>query len=132
MDQKYTRRQVLGLLSVAAAGLAASCASLGGEPDFTVVITDRNRFLPAALVVPVGAQVAWKNQSVSLHTVTGDPVLARSQASARLPEGAEPWDSGDLYTGEIWRYTFAVPGSYVYFSRPYELDGMIGAIEVLG
>lgn len=91
----------------------------------------RHRYNPAALVVPQGAKVAWKNNSPSLHTVTGDPALARSSTSVHLPPDAPPWDSGPIYSGEIWTYIFTVPGDYVYFSRYHETEGMIGVIQVI-
>ena len=70
------------------------------------------------------------------HTATGDagknPVADRFPQYARLPDGAEAWDSGPLKPGESFTSTFTVPGTYAYFCIPHVLSGMRGTVEVTG
>lgn len=48
------------------------------------------------------------------------------------PEGAAPFDSGDIYPGQTWSFTFTVPGQYAYFSQPDQDQGILGTIRVNG
>lgn len=120
------RRQFLYLLG----GFLAACAVKGREPDYTVVIKQNVTFDPASLVVPLGAIVAWHNQTDHVHTITADPQKAQLPARVILPDGAQPFDSGDLFSGEQWVYTFEVPGTYVYTCLYHEIDEMIGSVVV--
>ena len=58
-----------------------------------------------------------------------------SNHELRIPEGAEPWDSGVLQTqapekGSTFEHTFTQEGVYDYFCRPHEAAGMVGRIVV--
>jgi plastocyanin len=47
----------------------------------------------------------------------------------RIPEEAEPWDSGYLIEpGDQFEVTLTVPGVYDYFCAPHEVAGMVGRI----
>jgi hypothetical protein len=49
----------------------------------------------------------------------------------RIPEAAEPWDSGYLIEpGDYFEVTLTVPGVYDYFCAPHEMAGMVGRIIV--
>lgn len=52
----------------------------------------------------------------------------------RIPEGAEPWDSGMLggllHPGSEFDVTLTVEGVYDYFCSPHEALGMVGRIVV--
>lgn len=124
------RREFLYLLGVGVSGLLVGCGTANREPDYTVVIGTAPVFEPASLTIPMGAMVAWYNQAARVHTITADPAKAQLPDRVRLPAGASPFDSGDLFSGERWAYTFDVPGIYVYFCRYHELDEMIGSIIV--
>lgn len=51
--------------------------------------------------------------------------------SLRIPEGAEPWDSGFLVNpGSHFEVTLTVSGVYDYFCAPHEAAGMVGRIVV--
>jgi plastocyanin len=51
--------------------------------------------------------------------------------SLRIPEGAEPWDSGFLINpGSHFEVTLTVPGVYDYFCAPHEAAGMVGRLVV--
>ena len=60
--------------------------------------------------------------------------LARADdpASVLLPPGAQPFDSGDIPAGQVYRHTFTVPGEYRYFCIPHEDMGMVGTVIVQG
>lgn len=87
-------------------------------------------YTPATLTIKVGDTVTWQNTDRMAHTVTADATKARNKASARLPEGAEPWDSGNIAGGESWSRRFDATGEYAYFCIPHELAGMVGVIIV--
>jgi plastocyanin len=131
-----TRRQLIalpGLLSAALlSGMLAGCRGTRREPDYTVVISRGVTFEPATLTIPVGSIVAWHHMAQRVHTVTADPAKAQMPERVTLPEGASPFDSGDLFSGQRWVHTFDVAGTYIYFCRYHELDEMIGVITVLG
>jgi plastocyanin len=124
---KVTRREFLYSLG----GLLAACGVTNREPDYTVVIGNDSTFEPASLSVPIGSIVAWHNRSANVHTVTTDPAKAQMPERISVPANATPFDSGDLFSGERWVYTFDVPGTYVYFSRYQELEEMLGVVTVI-
>lgn len=111
--------------------LLASCTISGGDDRYVVEMTVQNQFNPASLTVPVGATVTWHNASTIPHTVTADPARAHGGVTVQLPEGAQPWNSGDVYAGDDWSYTFDTPGQYVYFCDFHPAQGMIGTINVI-
>ncbi len=123
-----------GLLALSA--LTAACSSAQTPPkaqrapDAVVGMTNTLRFEPDTVRVPVGGTVEWRNTSLLVHTVTGDPAKATLEGSARLPEGAEPFDSGNLEPKATFRHTFTVPGTYGYFCIPHEGAKMKGVVIV--
>ena len=102
------------------------------SPAAVVQITDLLQFEPGSVQIHVGDVVEWKNVSVLVHTATGDPALAQIEGSAVLPEGAAPFDSGNLEPQATFRHRFDVPGTYQYFCIPHEAAKMTGTVVVLG
>jgi plastocyanin len=89
------------------------------------------QFVPEQLTVNVGDTVTWRTVGPIPHTSTCDPSLAANpEQSVALPEGAEPWNSGDVGDGEEFSHTFEVPGEYRYFCIPHEAAGMIASLTV--
>jgi plastocyanin len=89
------------------------------------------QFVPEQLTVNVGDTVTWRTVGPIPHTSTCDPSLAANpEQSVALPEGAEPWNSGDVGDGEEFSHTFEVPGDYTYFCIPHEAAGMIASLTV--
>ncbi len=134
---RLTRRQLVriagvGLLGGGAVVGLAGCAAVAARDDnrFTVSMTEANRYAPSSLTIPRRGTVVWHNIGRDPHTAIADPALARDPSHAVLPDAAEPWASGDLYPGQGWAHTFDVPGTYVYFCRFHETEGMIGTITV--
>ena len=99
-------------------------------PDRIVEMTSDHAFLPAEISVQVGQSIVWKNNDKENHTVTCDPEKVDKKELVALPEGAMPFDSGDIKPGETFRLSFAVPGTYRYVCNNHEDHGMGGTILV--
>lgn len=93
-------------------------------------MNDQLKFVPDTLTIRVGDKVTWRNIGTVPHTATDDSAKAVDPANAKLPEAAQPWDSGAVNGGESWSYTFSTAGEYAYFCIPHEAAGMLGAITV--
>ena len=123
---------------LAAGALALSGCGLGG-PAYrappagvaaTVDMTIGLKYAPPAVTIYAGQTVEWRNQSPFHHTVTNDPADAERARDAALPAGAQPFNSGYIDPGQVFRHTFTVPGTYRYFCDPHEGQGMVGTIYV--
>lgn len=95
-----------------------------------VEMTNGLNFSPNEITLPAGGTVEWRNTSFLTHTVTADPARASDPDDVQLPPGAEPFDSGEIPAGEVFRHRFTTPGTYRYFCIPHEGMGMIGTIIV--
>ena len=104
----------------------------GGPADHVVVEMLTNdtghHFHPHVAWVKPGGTVEFHNAS-GTHTATayhpdnGKPL--------RMPEGAEPFDSGLLTeAGETFEHTFELEGVYDIYCAPHETLGMIGTVLV--
>jgi plastocyanin len=128
------RRRVLVTGSSFALASLAGCGPAfdAGDPALgtTVVGMSTTRFLPDAVTIAVGETVEWRNTSIASHTVTADPGRAEDPDRVRVPEGAEPFHSGRIEPGGIYRRRFDVAGTYVYFCVPHEDRGMWGTVIV--
>ena len=102
------------------------------SPSRATVVTMhiKLKFNPANITVQVGDTVEWRNRSLFTHTVTADKSLAKNPEHVVLPVGAEPFDSGDIPPGEVFRHTFTVSGEYAYFCIPHERHNMLGRVTV--
>ena len=114
--------------------IATPVVAEAGEPEVTpavtVVITPDFAFDPAEVRIRTGEAVEWRNEGRSPQTVTGDPGWAADNSLVTLPEGAEPWDSGVLNSGDSFVQVFEIPGEYSYVSLPQEQNGMTGRVIV--
>jgi plastocyanin len=97
-----------------------------------VEMTNLLQYAPRDIRIAVGRTVEWRNPSHLTHTVTCDPSLAIDPRDVQLPEGAEPFNSGVMRPGAVFRYTFKTPGLYKYFCIPHEYAGMVGTVDVIG
>ena len=64
--------------------------------------------------------MTWTNEGAEAHTVTCDPEQSESPGHVRLPEGVEPWESGEIAPGATFSRTFDVAGEYAYFCLPHD------------
>lgn len=89
---------------------------------------DGTHFEPHVVWVEQGGTVTWELESGS-HTTTA--YAADNDAPQRIPDSAEPWDSGTMSeAGETFDHTFETTGVYDYFCVPHEATGMIGSVIV--
>ena len=135
------RRRMIGALHIAwmGAGLAALMVGCGSSAPatprqplvagpVTTVSMHWHSFDPASVTIQQGQTVQWHNTTIVPHTVTCDPKLAKKREDCMLPEGAMPFNSGDV--GPDFQYPFSLPGTYRYFCIPHETVGMIGEVIV--
>jgi len=127
---------VLGLL-VSACGTDAPPPEGAAEPavqeeEGVVVIRmlDDMTFEPEHPEINAGDRVVWVNEGNMPHTATGEPGRAANPEHNILPEGAQPFDSGMLASGEEFSHVFEIPGEYTYLCWLHEALGMVGHITV--
>lgn len=85
-------------------------------------------FDPVGLLVEPGTLIRWVLES-GVHTATA--YHPANDRPLRIPEGAEPWDSGYLMEpGASFEVTLEAEGIYDFFCRPHEAAGMVGRIIV--
>lgn len=124
---------VMPLIQACGRGSAEGDGGTGATADarnVTVEMNDELKFVPDKLTVKVGDAVTWRNVGTIPHTATDDPGKAFDPVHAKLPPGAQPWDSGIVEGGKSWSYAFAMPGEYTYFCIPHEAAGMVASITV--
>lgn len=100
------------------------------EPAATVEMTNTMKFTPDTVWIESGETVLWKNTSLLVHSVTGDPSVSSIQGTASLPNDAKAFNSGMMDPKEQFRHTFKVPGTYQYFCIPHEGAKMYGWVIV--
>ena len=123
---------VSGRRAPVAALLGARLRS-GGALDVIEMRSDalgsRVWFDPIGLYVEPGATVRWIVRE-NVHTATAYHPR-NDDHPLRIPERAEPWDSGFLvHSGDHFDVTLTVPGVYDYYCMPHEAAGMVGRIVV--
>ena len=128
-----TRRTFLASGGLTLAGLAAPAIGRAARPvEIAMRATARGEkvwFDPIGLWVPAGHTVRWVVHP-DVHT-TSAYHPKNDHHSLRIPEGAEPWDSGFLMKpGAHFVVTLTVEGVYDYYCLPHEQAGMVGRILV--
>lgn len=89
-------------------------------------------------VAMVGAASPYNFNPVGMHVEPGTTVTFINRSGThsstayedRIPEAAEPWDSGTLTGDEEFEHTFEVEGTYDYYCIPHRSFGMVGRIVV--
>lgn len=127
--RKFLKTVGKGLLGLSVLPVLAACSR---EASPLVKIMSGSQLEPGSLTIPKGTTVTWQNQSTLPQSITCDPAKAQDQTHVKLPQNAQPWDSGELYPGQNWTYTFQTPGTYVYFSRWQDVESMRGTVTVTG
>jgi plastocyanin len=84
-------------------------------------------FEPVGLLIQPGDSVRFVAVSPH-HTATA--YHEQHVKSHRVPDGVEPFSSPVVPVGEVWTYTFSVPGTYDLWCGPHEHYGMAMRIVV--
>jgi plastocyanin len=136
---QVTRRRFLHIMGQVVVGCATlpllqACSQYSREAVVINIVSHQPQayFDPPALTIATGTQVVWHNTGLLVQTVTCDPQLVEDATVIHLPDNAEAWDSGDLFTGETYAHVFTMPGEYVYTSRYQREQPLIGLIRVTG
>jgi plastocyanin len=134
------RRRLLATLGAAATAGGSGCAALGSRGSPYDVGMTAVAFDPVRITVGVGEEVVWENTSSRGHTVTAygaaipeDAAFFASGGYDSETAAREAWQTeigGRLGTGDVFRHTFEIPGTYEYFCIPHEQAGMVGTVEV--
>ena len=105
-------------LSLMTMVLIVPTAGAQQSQNMTVMMED-NYFDAANITVPAGSTVTWVHNGNNPHTTTSYDGL---------------WDSGIIQPGSggSFSFTFNEPGTYAYFCRPHESQGMVGTVTVTG
>ncbi len=127
---RISRRTLLKAIAATGALGWGSWLVACGQGAERIVEMNGVEFTPAQLTIKVGDTVTWRNTDRMVHTVTDDPAKAQDKETAKLPEGAAPWDSGNIESRSSWSRRFDVPGEYTYFCIPHEVAGMVATITV--
>ena len=86
-------------------------------------------FDPIGVHVDPGTTIRWIVRQ-NVHTTTAYHPR-NGKHPLRIPERAQPWDSGYLVnSGDHFDVTLTVPGVYDYYCMPHEGAGMVGRIVV--
>lgn len=111
-------------------GTATEQETQGGATETVQMVTEGSEYYfdPIGLFVESGDTVEWVIES-GAHSSTAYAESLDSADVTRIPEQAEPWNSGILTSsGESFSYTFEVTGTYDYFCIPHKALGMIARI----
>lgn len=100
------------------------------EGMLVIRMSDDMAFGPEHALINVGDTVVWIQDGAVPHTTSDGPGKAAVPEHALLPEGAQPWDSGLLDSGERFSVVFDTPGEYTYLCTIHEAAGMVGRITV--
>jgi len=125
----------LGLCTLLAPMLFAAAAASNTFEVRAVMSKDGAHvyFDPIGLHIQPGDTVRWI-QIHGFHSVTAYHPM-NGDRELRIPEQAEPWDSGILLgeypaPNSMYEHQFTVQGVYDYFCAPHEAAGMVGRIIV--
>lgn len=128
MNRRAFIRAAGGLAT--AGGMLGSVAAQDGTVHEIGMYTEGGEYYfdPVGLFVEPGETVRWINESGAHTTTAYHPDNPRASVR-RIPDGAEPWDSGVLtQIGATFEYTFEVEGTYEYYCVPHKTIGMVGRI----
>ncbi|QPC81736.1 hypothetical protein G4Y79_18880 [Phototrophicus methaneseepsis] len=128
--RKYWHLGRIACLGIALFLLSTCNARTANAVTITInTIMPQTFFEPSSVTIKQGTEIVWLNKGAFVATVSYNPDA--DNAGALLPEGAEAWDSGDIYTGETFSYVFNTPGVYIYFSESDAGNKAYGLIDVV-
>lgn len=118
------------LAALAGCGLSGPAHDAPMSDAAAVVDMGFASFDPPVVHIKAGQKVEWRNTALITHTVTADKSVAADPGDVSVPEGATPFNSGDIAAGQVYSQTLAVPGTYKYVCLRHEGHGMIGTVIV--
>jgi plastocyanin len=102
------------------AGSTAQTSATQSKPVFgtTHVYMHDDAFTPAQIEVVLNTTVTWTNRDSVPHTVSLTPIVITA---------SDNWESGLLYAGQSFSYTFTSTGTFHYYCQehPYEMTGTV-------
>jgi plastocyanin len=102
----------------------------GGATVQMVTEDDQNYFDPIGLFVEPGQTVTWVNEA-GAHSSTAYAESNDAADVTRIPEDAEPWNSGTLSEeGATFEHAPETTGTYDYFCVPHKSLEMVGRLVV--
>lgn len=112
---------IVATLAFAACGRSGDTADAGAGTQNTQkqkassneVVMELIAFKPETIEVTRGTTVTWRQKDAGAHTVTSGTVEQGGAGVTQRPDGR--FDSGDIATGDSFRFTFDEPGTYPYF-----------------
>jgi plastocyanin len=119
-SKEEVMRRLLYLVALSLMTMVLIVPTAGAQQGQNVtVMMEDNYFEPANITVPAGSTVTWVQNGNNPHTTTSYDGL---------------WDSGIIQggSGGSFSFTFNEPGTYEYFCRPHENQGMVGTVTVTG
>jgi plastocyanin len=132
-----SRRRLLATAAGALPLALGACNKSGPAYDLPpgiyaqiIDMTSTLSFSPDVVSIKSGGAVLWRNQTAFTHSVIFDPQKATDAVDVTLPQGVEPFASGDIPPGETFAHKFTVPGSYRYICAHHEGVNMHGSIIV--
>ena len=131
LQKSFSRRNFL--LTSAALCLGRINQARAQEADVLVnIVLDYGRGLwyydPVGVFIQPGQTVKWTALRWIPSVTAFHP--DHDNHELRIPEGAQPFDSGMLAAMESFQWTFDVEGTYDYYSKHHEGAGLIGRIVV--
>jgi plastocyanin len=121
---------LLCVLALAGAGFVVAAmhgafraGSTVSQNNVAVAVTHvsmvNDAFTPARIQVTIGTTVTWTNRDSVSHNVTLSPVVMSASNN---------WESGSLYPGQSFSYTFTSRGTFQYYCQGQ--PGMTGTVIV--
>jgi len=83
---------------------ATSSGTPSATPSTTEVTIEGFAFKPAAITIPVGSTIVWRNRDSIAHTVTAQDKV---------------FDSGSLSSGNTFSYKFEQKGTFGYYCNTH-------------
>lgn len=102
-----------------ASGTVRSAAQEATTFGVTHIFIRQEAYSPSRTQVLLSTTVTWTNKDSVPHNVTIIPVVISS---------ADTWESGQLYPGQSFSYTFTSRGTFRYYCQ--EHPGMAGTVIV--
>lgn len=131
------RRRIVAVAAILLPVALSACGSDGADSSTAAPRPDRASgaevrlkliaFKPSALRVNADAAVTWIQSDPGSHTVTSGTVTPGSSGVTVEADGR--FASGELTTGERFRFTFDEPGTYPYYCEIHPAT-MRGAVTV--